>query len=159
MSAKLCAMTARLVVNFIRVEKLLGMLLMTAGVFSLAFGIFSIARLMNIFIPRMEEATISQLASFFYASTPQAILWSIAFATFFASGILMGKASLSESSEQAFSKMLKSRVRLTEGMSVDGEEPPRNEVDERIQAIKNEVLRAIQRLEKLDRLEERTKDS
>jgi len=132
--------------------KHLGSILVAAGVTSLAFGVFSTARLMIVFVPRMEEATNSQLASFFYASTPQTILWSIAFATFFISGVYL-KTRSSESTVEGIdlTKMLKSRESLgTEHRVEVDDERRRGDAEERIRAVKTEVLKAIERLDKLD---------
>lgn len=124
---------------------------MAAGIISLAYGTFSIARIMGVFIPRIEGATVNQLASFFYASMPQAVLWSTAFATFFASGILLEKVSASEPSRQSdeLAEILKSK-QGSSGTRSTSEMKRRREADERVEAIKAEVLKAIQRLERLD---------
>jgi len=141
-------------------ERLLGRILMAAGIISLTYGTFSTARIMNVFIPKIEEATTNQLASFFCASMPQAILWSTAFATFFASGILLEKVSASEPGRQ--SNELTEILKFQQGSSGTGptsEIKRRREADERVEAIKAEVLKAIQRLERLDNLEDNAKGS
>ena len=139
---------------------MLGFVLMAVGVISLAYGILSTARMMSVFIPRIEEATSSQLASFFFASTPQAILWSTAFATFFASGIILQRMDSSGSDRQldGLSGILK-REEEPSGTGPVGNRKRTREADERVQAIKVEVLRAIQRLEMLDNPEDETRDS
>jgi len=138
----------------LRLEKLLGTILIAAGIASLLFGIFSAASMMSILIPNLEEVTSKQLISFFYASTPQAILWSIAFATFFASGIFLVKTESPECNGQEDGLSAPSSLREpleTEVGHRDFDERPRNKAEERIQAIKAEVLKAIERLEELDR--------
>ena len=137
-----------------RLEKLLGIILIAAGLASLLFGIFSAASIMRVLIPNLEEATSRELISFFYASTPQTVLWSITFATFFASGMFLVKASSSECNgqEDNLSGQSFSRQPLeTEAAYRDFDARPRNKAEERIQAIKADVLKAIERLEELDR--------
>jgi hypothetical protein len=133
---------------------------MAAGIISLTCGTLSTARIMNVFIPKIEEATANQLASFFYASMPQAILWSTAFATFFASGILLEKASASEPSTQSneLTEILKSQ-QGSSGIRPTSDVKRRREADERVEAIKAEVLKAIQRLERLGNMEDNAKGS
>jgi len=133
---------------------LLGTVLMAAGVACLFFGVFSAARMANILIPNLEEATSKELISFFYASTPQAVLWSIAFATFFASGIFLVKTGSSECNSQQDGLSVLSSLRQpleTEVGHRDFDERPRNKAEERIQTIKAEVLKAIERLQELGR--------
>ncbi len=100
----------------------------------------------------MEIATNSELQSFFYVATPQAILWSIAFTTFFSSGILIGKADSSDLSELTY---LSKTSKLDNGSKNELEtfargEKKRNLADERLLQIKEEVLKAIERLESLE---------
>jgi len=136
----------------LKLYKVLALILIIAGGISLIFGILSIYRIMNALIPSMEIATISELESFFYVATPQAILWSIAFTTFFASGILLGRSGTSELSELTFlSKTLKlDNSSKNELEPFTRREKQRNLVDERLLQIKEEVLKAIERLESLE---------
>jgi hypothetical protein len=136
----------------LKLYKVLALILIIAGGISLIFGILSIYRIMNALIPSMEIATISELESFFYVATPQAILWSIAFTTFFASGILLGRSGTSELSELTF---LSKTLKLDNSSKKELEpfirrEKQRNLVDERLLQIKEEVLKAIERLESLE---------
>ena len=119
---------------------------------SLIYGTLSIYRTMNALIANMEIATSSELQSFFYVATPQAILWSIAFTTFFASGILLGRSGSSDLSELTY---LSKTLKLDNGSKNELEtftrgEKQRNLVDERLLQIKEEVLKAIERLENLE---------
>jgi len=100
----------------------------------------------------METANSSELQSFFYIATPQAILWSIAFTTFFASGILLGRSGPSDLSELTYlSKSLKiDNGKKNELETLTRTEKRRNLVDERLLQIKEEVLKAIERLESLE---------
>lgn len=132
-----------------RLERLLGLVLMGAGVMSLILGISLTARLMNILAPRIETATGDQLAAFFYTATPQTLFWSIAFATFFSSGIFLAYPRSSASNAVGdVSKILRSGA--TTRTDAGAIERPRSNAEERIQAVTAEVLRAIKRLEKLD---------
>ena len=134
-----------------KLEKILGIVLSVAGLVCLALGILSVSRLMNVFIPNMEEATSNELASFFYISTPQTILWSIAFVTFFASGMFLTTRPAGSSEEvDELSKVLKERG--TPEIDAWGQdlEQVKREAENRVLAIKAEVLKAIERLEKLD---------
>ncbi len=135
-----------------RLEKILGIVLSAAGLTCLALGIFSVSRLMNIFIPNMEEATSNELASFFYISTPQTILWSIAFVTFFASGMFLTTrtAGLTEEVDELSKVLRESGDPEILAASQDSEEQVKSEADNRVLTIKAEVLKAIERLEKLD---------
>lgn len=119
---------------------------------SLIFGIMSIYGTMNALIVNMEIASSSELQSFFYAATPQAILWSIAFTTFFTSGILLGRSGSSDLSELTYlSKTLKIDNGSKNGLeTLTRGEKQRNLVDERLLQIKEEVLKAIERLESLE---------
>jgi len=135
----------------LKLEKILGIVLSVAGLVCLALGILSVSRLMNVFIPNMEEATSNELASFFYISTPQTILWSIAFVTFFASGMFLTTRPAGSSEEvDELSKVLKERG--TPEIDAWGQdlEQVKREAENRVLAIKAEVLKAIERLEKLD---------
>lgn len=119
---------------------------------SLIFGMLSIYRTMNALIANMEIASSSELQSFFYVATPQAILWSIAFTTFFASGILLGRSGSSDLSELTY---LSKTLKLDNGSKNEMEtftrgEKQRNLVDERLLQIKDEVLKAIERLKSLE---------
>ena len=119
---------------------------------SLIFGMLSIYRTMNALIANMEIASSSELPSFFYVATPQAILWSIAFTTFFASGILLGRSGSSDLSELTY---LSKTLKLDNGSKNEMEtftrgEKQRNLVDERLLQIKDEVLKAIERLKSLE---------
>ncbi len=119
---------------------------------SLIFGMLSIYRTMNALIANMEIASSSELQSFFYVATPQVILWSIAFTTFFASGILLGRSGSSDLSELTY---LSKTLKLDNGSKNEMEtftrgEKQRNLVDERLLQIKDEVLKAIERLESLE---------
>jgi hypothetical protein len=122
------------------------------GGMSLIFGILSIYRTMNALIVNMEIASSSELQSFFYVATPHAILWSIAFTTFFASGILLGRSGSSDLSELTYlSKTLKmDNSSKNELETLTRGEKQRNLVDERLLQIKEEVLKAIERLESLE---------
>ena len=136
----------------LKLYRFLALILIIVGGMSLIFGMLSIYRTMNALIANMEIASSSELQSFFYVATPQAILWSIAFTTFFASGILLGRSGSSDLSELTyFSKTLK----LDNGSKNEIEtltrgEKQRNLVDERLLQIKDEVLKAIERLESLE---------
>ena len=89
----------------------------------------------------MEIADINELQSFFYVATPQAILWSIAFTTFFTSGILLGRSGTSDISEVTYlSKTLKVDNDSNELETLTRREKQRNLVDERLLVIKEEVL-------------------
>ncbi len=125
---------------------------MGAGVMSLILGIFLTARLMSILAPRIEAATGDQLAAFFYTATPQTLFWSIAFATFFSSGVFLVYPRSSASNAvgaRDVSKILRSRATTrTDAGAIDRS---RSNAEERIQAVTAEVLRAIERLERLDR--------
>lgn len=119
---------------------------------SLIFGMLSIYRTMNALIANMEIASSSELQSFFYVATPQVILWSIAFTTFFASGILLGRSGSSDLSELTY---LSKTLKLDNGSKNEMEtftrgEKQRNLVDERLLQIKDEVLKAIERLKSLE---------
>jgi hypothetical protein len=107
---------------------------------------------MNAFIPSMETATISEFKSFYYLATPHAILWSIAFTTFFGSGIFLGRYGSSEISELTFlSKTLKfDDVSKNELETFTRSAKQRNLADERLLEIKEEVLKAIERLQSLE---------
>lgn len=142
-----------------RLEKLLGSLMIAVGVTCLLLGISSAVRMMSVYLPSLEEATREKLIYFFYASTPQVLLWSITFATFFASGIFLMKTGPECTSlEDRPASPPSSEEPLKESqMSFD--EQPRNEAEERIRVIKSEVLKAIERLEDLDRGETATGDS
>lgn len=135
-----------------RLEKILGIVLSAAGLVCLALGIFSVSRLMNIFIPNMEEATSNELASFFYISTPQTILWSIAFVTFFASGMFLTTrtAGLTEEVDVLSKVFGESGDPEIDAEGQDSDEQVKSEADNRVLTIKAEVLKAIERLEKLD---------
>jgi hypothetical protein len=122
------------------------------GGMSLIFGIISIYGTMNALIVNMEIASSSKLQSFFYAATPHAILWSIAFTTFFTSGILLGRSGSSDLSELTY---LSKTLKIDNGSKNELEtltrgEKQRNLVDERLLQIKEEVLKAIERLESLE---------
>ncbi|MEM4250458.1 MAG: hypothetical protein QW828_01280 [Candidatus Bathyarchaeia archaeon] len=141
-----------------RLEKLLGSIMIAVGVTCLLVGVSSEARMMSAYLPNLEEATREELIYFFYASTPQVLLWSIAFATFFVSGIFLVKtgpecASLEDG---PISPSFSEEPLKESQMSFD--EQPRNEAEERIRLIKSEVLKAIERLEDLDRQEASTGD-
>jgi hypothetical protein len=92
---------------------------------------------MNALIPSMKIATISELESFFYVATPQAILWSIAFTTFSELTFLSKTLKLDNSSKNELEPFIR-------------REKQRNLVDERLLQIKEEVLKAIERLESLE---------
>ncbi|MCW4042553.1 MAG: hypothetical protein NWE90_02365 [Candidatus Bathyarchaeota archaeon] len=135
-----------------KLYRFLALILIIVGGMSLIFGILSIYRTMNALIANMEIASSSELQSFFYVATPQAILWSIAFTTFFASGILLGRSGSSDLSELTY---LSKTLKLDNGSKNEIEtltrgEKQRNLVDERLLQIKNEVLKAIERLERLE---------
>jgi hypothetical protein len=99
----------------------------------------------------MEIASSSELQSFFYVATPQAILWSIAFTTFFTSGIILGRSGTSDLSEVTYlSKTLKVDNDSNELETLTRRVKQRNLVDERLLVIKEEVLKAIERLERLE---------
>lgn len=136
----------------LKLYRFLALILIIVGGMSLIFGILSIYRTMNTLIANMEIATSSELQSFFYVATPQAILWSIAFTTFFASGILLGRSGSSDLSELTY---LSKTLKLDNGSKNELEtstrgEKQRNLVDERLLRIKEEVLKAIERLESLE---------
>lgn len=136
----------------LKLNRFLALILIIAGGISLIFGILSIYRTMNVLMENMEIATNSELQSFFYVATPQAILWSIAFTTFFSSGILIGKADSSDLSELTY---LSKTSKLDNGSKNELEtfargEKKRNLADERLLQIKEEVLKAIERLESLE---------
>ncbi len=107
---------------------------------------------MNTFFTDLENATSSELQAFFYVATPQVILWSIAFTTFFVSGILLGRSGSSDLSELTYlSKSLKlDNNQRSKNETFDRGEKQRNLVDERVQQMKEEVLKAIERLENLE---------
>jgi hypothetical protein len=132
--------------------RFLALILIIVGGMSLIFGMLSIYRTMNALIANMEIASSSELQSFFYVATPQVILWSIAFTTFFASGILLGRSGSSDLSELTY---LSKTLKLDNGSKNEMEtftrgEKQRNLVDERLLQIKDEVLKAIERLESLE---------
>ena len=136
----------------LKLYRFLALILIIVGGMSLIFGILSIYRTMNALIANMEIASSSELQSFFYVATPQAILWSIAFTTFFASGILLGRSGSSDLSELTY---LSKTLKLDNGSKNEMEtltrgEKQRNLVDERLLQIKDEVLKAIERLERLE---------
>ena len=136
----------------LKLYRFLALILIMVGGMSLIFGILSIYRTMNALIVNMEIASSSELQSFFYVATPQAILWSIAFTTFFASGILLGRSGSSDLSELTYlSKTLKiDNGSKNELKPLTRGEKQRNLVDERLLQIKEEVLKAIERLESLE---------
>jgi hypothetical protein len=136
----------------LRLEKILGIVLSTAGLTCLALGVFSVSRLLNVFIPNMEEATTNELASFFYVSTPQTILWSIAFVTFFASGMFLvtRTSGLTEEVDELSEVLRASGDPETDVEGQDSGGQVKSEADNRVLTIKAEVLKAIERLEKLD---------
>ena len=128
------------------------MVLIAIGGISLIFGILSIYRIMNVLITNIETVTSSELQAFFYVATPQVILWSIAFTTFFVSGILLARSGSSDLSELTY---LSKSLRLDNGprnqiQKFDRVEKQRNLVDERVLQLKEEVLKAIERLEDLE---------
>lgn len=136
----------------LKLYRFLALILIIVGGMSLIFGMLSIYRTMNALIANMEIASSSELQSFFYVATPQAILWSIAFTTFFASGILLGRSGSSDLSELTY---LSKTLKLDNGSKNEIEtltrgETQRNLVDERLLQIKDEVLKAIERLESLE---------
>ena len=136
----------------LKLYRFLALILIMVGGMSLIFGILSIYRTMNALIVNMEIASSSELQSFFYVATPQAILWSIAFTTFFASGILLGRSGSSDLSELTY---LSKTLKIDNGSKNELEpltrrEKQRNLVDERLLQIKEEVLKAIERLESLE---------
>lgn len=136
----------------LKLYRFLALILIIVGGMSLIFGMLSIYRTMNALIANMEIASSSELQSFFYVATPQAILWSIAFTTFFASGILLGRSGSSDLSELTY---LSKTLKLDNGSKNEIEtltrgEKQRNLVDERLLQIKDEVLKAIERLESLE---------
>lgn len=136
----------------LKLYRFLALILIIVGGMSLIFGMLSIYRTMNALITNMEIASSSELQSFFYVATPQAILWSIAFTTFFASGILLGRSGSSDLSELTY---LSKTLKLDNGSKNEIEtltrgEKQRNLVDERLLQIKDEVLKAIERLESLE---------
>ncbi|MEE9458957.1 MAG: hypothetical protein V3V84_04245 [Candidatus Bathyarchaeia archaeon] len=135
-----------------KLYRFLALILIIVGGMSLIFGMLSIYRTMNALIANMEIASSSELQSFFYVATPQVILWSIAFTTFFASGILLGRSGSSDLSELTY---LSKTLKLDNGSKNEMEtftrgEKQRNLVDERLLQIKDEVLKAIERLESLE---------
>jgi hypothetical protein len=136
----------------LKLYRFLALILIMVGGMSLIFGILSIYRIMNALIVNMEIASSSELESFFYVATPQAILWSIAFTTFFASGILLGRSESSDLSELTYlSKTLKiDNGSKNELETLTRREKQRNLVDERLLQIKEEVLKTIERLESLE---------
>lgn len=136
----------------LKLYRFLALILIMVGGMSLIFGILSIYNTMNALIINMEIASSSELQSFFYVATPQAILWSIAFTTFFASGILLGRSGSSDLSELTY---LSKTLKIDNGSKNELEtltrgEKQRNLVDERLLQIKEEVLKAIERLESLE---------
>ncbi len=136
----------------LKLYRFLALILIIVGGMSLIFGMLSIYRTMNALIANMEIASSSELQSFFYVATPQAILWSIAFTTFFASGILLGRSGSSDLSELTY---LSKTLKLDNGSKNEMEtftrgEKQRNSVDERLLQIKDEVLKAIERLKSLE---------
>lgn|GEM_PF-1222464 len=136
----------------LKLYRFLALILIIVGGMSLIFGMLSIYRTMNALIANMEIASSSELQSFFYVATPQVILWSIAFTTFFASGILLGRSGSSDLSELTY---LSKTLKLDNGSKNEMEtftrgEKQRNLVDERLLQIKDEVLKAIERLESLE---------
>ncbi len=135
-----------------RLHRFLAMILIIVGGISLIFGILSIYSIMNTFFTDLENATSSELQAFFYVATPQVILWSIAFTTFFVSGILLGRSGSSDLSELTYlSKSLKlDNNQRSKNETFDRGEKQRNLVDERVQQMKEEVLKAIERLENLE---------
>lgn len=135
-----------------RLHGFLAMILIIVGGISLIFGIMSIYRIMNALITNLENATSSELQAFFYVATPQVILWSIAFTTFFVSGILLGKSGSSDLTELTYlSKSLKlDDSQRNQIETFDRGEKQRNLVDEKVLQIKEEVLKAIERLENLE---------
>jgi hypothetical protein len=128
------------------------MILIVVGGISLIFGILSIYRNMDALIANLENATSNELQAFFYVATPQVILWSIAFTTFFVSGILLGRSGSSDLSELTYlSKSLKlDNTQRNQIETFDRREKQRNLVDDKILQIKEEVLKAIERLETLE---------
>lgn len=127
------------------------MILIVVGGISLIFGILSIYRIMNALITNLENATSKELQAFFYVATPQVILWSIAFTTFFVSGILLGRSGSSDLSELSYlSKSLKLDNNQSQIETFDRREKQMNLVDDKILQIKEEVLKAIERLETLE---------
>ncbi|MGB6681264.1 MAG: hypothetical protein WBF08_08095 [Candidatus Bathyarchaeia archaeon] len=135
-----------------KLYRFLALILIIVGGMSLIFGMLSIYRTMNALIANIEIASSSELQYFFYVATPQAILWSIAFTTFFASGILLGRSGSSDLSELTY---LSKTLKLDNGSKNEIEtltrgEKQRNLVDERLLQIKNEVLKTIERLESLE---------
>ena len=136
----------------LKLYRFLALILIMVGGMNLIFGILSIYRTMNALIVNMEIASSSELQSFFYVATPQAILWSIAFTTFFASGILLGRSGSSDLSELTY---LSKTLKIDNGSKNELEpltrgEKQRNLADERLLQIKEEVLKAIERLESLE---------
>ena len=126
--------------------------MIVVGGISLIFGILSIYRIMNALIANLENATSSELQAFFYVATPQVILWSIAFTTFFVSGILLGRSGLSDLSELAY---LSNSLKLDNNqrnpiVPFERREMQRNLVDDKLLQIKEKVLKAIERLENLE---------
>lgn len=136
----------------LKLYRFLALILIIVGGMSLIFGMLSIYRTMNALIANIEISSSSELQYFFYVATPQAILWSIAFTTFFASGILLGRSGSSDLSELTY---LSKTLKLDNGSKNEIEtltrgEKQRNLVDERLLQIKNEVLKTIERLESLE---------
>lgn len=136
----------------LKLYRFLALILIIVGGMSLIFGMLSIYKTMNALIANMEIASSSELQSFFYVATPQVILWSIAFTTFFASGILLGRSGSSDLSELTY---LSKTLKLDNGSKNEMEtftrgEKQRNLVDERLLQIKDEVLKAIERLKSLE---------
>lgn len=136
----------------LKLYRFLALILIIVGGMSLIFGMLSIYRTMNALIANIEISSSSELQYFFYVATPQAILWSIAFTTFFASGILLGRSGSSNLSELTY---LSKTLKLDNGSKNEIEtltrgEKQRNLVDERLLQIKNEVLKTIERLESLE---------
>ena len=126
--------------------------MIVVGGISLIFGILSIYRIMNALIANLENATSSELQAFFYVATPQVILWSIAFTTFFVSGILLGRSGLSDLSELAY---LSNSLKLDNNqrnpiVPFERREMQRNLIDDKLLQIKEKVLKAIERLENLE---------
>ncbi|MGQ9542958.1 MAG: hypothetical protein ACUVTM_02540 [Candidatus Bathyarchaeia archaeon] len=124
--------------------RLIGLILVASGIASLILNILLVVRLMLILIPNMQVATCSELTIFYYAAAPQTIILTVAFITFFITGIYLLKA-YSESATPRLSHLGRGSEHTDADSIIHGG------AEERLMKVKREILEAMDRLNELDR--------
>jgi hypothetical protein len=116
------------------------------GIASLILEITLTVRFTSL-IQNVHSTTNNELSTLTYAVVVQAILLMGIFATFFATGIFLLKAS----SGYGAVRLSRSSCVSQESGHVNGERLHASEAEQRLMEVKREILEAMERLEELDR--------